>query len=459
MRDAIVALIVLGWLPFAFFRPVIGVLLWFWLSHMNPHAYTYGFAVNFGFLDYVALVTLAGLVMDGTRKKLPGHPIVVILLVYLVWIILTTIMAFDPGRAVVKFIHLFKVLLFTFVAIMTMQTPNRLKGVLFILMMSMAFIGVKGGLYTIATGGGGRVQGAGGMMGDNNQLAVAMAMSLPLAIYFFQHPPKPFLKWPALGLALSFAITVVGTQSRGGFAALAAVSFMMLMKTRRKFTALFVMTALAAGGYYFAPDSWKNRIESSEKTTEDDSFRGRVVMWKFSSNLADDNPIEGGGFDVFYVPRARELYMSPGEKARAPHSIYFEVLAEHGYTGLVLWLTILFTGWYAGGTAAKRYRAHEETRWLGDLCAACQLSMVGYAAGGLTVNIATFDYFHDLLAFIVLSSVIGEKILARAERGGADKSRGPDAEAAPVKSKKWSPYQNRDGQAARVLPREGRYKA
>ncbi len=457
MRDIIVALIVLGWLPFAFFRPVIGVLLWFWLSHMNPHAYTYGFAHNFGFLDYVALVTIAGMVMDGTKKNLPSHPIVTILLIYFFWIVVTTIAAFDPGNSMDKFIHLFKVLLFTFVAMMTMQTPNRLKGVLYILMMSMAFIGVKGGLYTIVTGGGGRVEGAGGMMADNNQLAVAMAMSLPLAVYFFQHPPKPFMKWPALGLAVAFAISVVGTQSRGGFAALAAVCFMMLMKTKRKFTAIFVMAALAIGGYQFAPDSWKNRIESTEKTTEDDSFRGRVVMWKFSSNLADDNPIEGGGFDVFYVQRARELYMTPGEKARAPHSIYFEVLGEHGYTGLVLWLTILFTGWYAGGTAAKRYRSYDETKWLGDLCAACQLSLVGYAAGGLTVNIATFDYFHDLLAIIVLSSVIGERLIARAERGeqtgkgGGVAGPGTESARRPSSSKKWSPYQNNPGRAARGI--------
>ncbi|WP_286830048.1 MULTISPECIES: putative O-glycosylation ligase, exosortase A system-associated [Kordiimonas] len=457
MRDIVVALIVLGWLPFAFFRPVVGILLWFWLSHMNPHAYTYGFAQYFGFLDYVALATMAGLVMDGRKKSLPTHPVVVLLILYFIWIVVTTIAAFDPGRAIEKFIHLFKILLFTFVAVMTMQTPNRLKGMLYVLMMSMAFIGLKGGFYTIATGGGGRVEGAGGMMGDNNQLAVAMAMSLPLALYFFQHPPKPFLKWPALGLALCFAISVVGTQSRGGFAALAAVSFMLLMKTKRKFTAIVVMAVLASGGYYFAPDSWKNRIESSEKTTEDSSFRGRVVMWKFSSNLADDNPIEGGGFDVFYVPRARELYMSPGERARAPHSIYFEVLGEHGYTGLVLWLTILFTGWYAGGTAAKRYRSYEHTRWLGDLCAACQLSLVAYAAGGLTVNIATFDYFHDLLAIIVLSFVIGDKLIARGDRLESKSEAGEKASPRTTSSKKWSPYQNgggRNGQgrAARGLP-------
>jgi hypothetical protein len=37
MRDILVTLIVFGALPFVFKRPYIGVLLWVWISVMNPH--------------------------------------------------------------------------------------------------------------------------------------------------------------------------------------------------------------------------------------------------------------------------------------------------------------------------------------------------------------------------------------------------------------------------------------
>ena len=436
MRSLFVALIIFGWLPFMIFKPYVGVLIWTWLSHMYPQVAAGGFAATFPFLDLVAGLTLVGLLLDKAPKKLPGHPIVILLAVYFLWVIVTTLLAFDTAGAIEKLVHSFKVYLFVYISIIIMQSPNRLKFFLWILIMSMAYISVKGGLFTILTGGGGRVQGAGGMMEDNNQLAIAMAMSLPIAIYFYHHPPMKILKWPAAVLALLFVVTVIGTQSRGGFAALAGVLFMLLLKSKRKFALIAVMIPLVIGGVFLAPESWKNRIASSEDTTEDSSFRGRVVMWQFSSNLADDNPIEGGGFDVFYVQRARELYLTPGEKGRAPHSIYFEVLGEHGYTGLTLFLTLLFTGWYSGGSAAKRYRAYEETRWLGDLCGACQLSIVGYAVGGLTVNIATFDYFYDLLALIVLSTVVGEKLLT----GNLTpyKATGLAAQAQET-SKKWKP--------------------
>ncbi|HEU4855481.1 MAG TPA: DUF5935 domain-containing protein, partial [Nitrosospira sp.] len=44
MRDILVTLIVFGALPFVFKRPYIGVLLWVWISVMNPHTQGWGFA-------------------------------------------------------------------------------------------------------------------------------------------------------------------------------------------------------------------------------------------------------------------------------------------------------------------------------------------------------------------------------------------------------------------------------
>jgi putative inorganic carbon (HCO3(-)) transporter len=49
MRDAILFLMIMGALPFAFKRPVIGIFLWTWVSLMNPHRLTYGFAYSFPF--------------------------------------------------------------------------------------------------------------------------------------------------------------------------------------------------------------------------------------------------------------------------------------------------------------------------------------------------------------------------------------------------------------------------
>lgn len=433
MRGIFLFILAVPWIAFALFKPHVGVLIWNWFSHMNPHLEVGGWVRAFPFLDYTAACTIIGMFIGRDKKSFPAHPIMLALILYAIWVLFTTVTAFNIDLAIPKLTHFLKVLLFAFVAIIVMQSPMRLKAFVWVMALSLGYVSIKGGLFTIITGGGARVQGAGGMIEDNNQLAMALSMFLPVAFWLFQHPPHRLLKWPMLGATVLTAISVLGTQSRGGFVALAAVLAMALLKNKKRFAYIALAIPLVIGAITFMPDNWKNRIQSTENATEDDSFVGRVSMWRFSTNLTSDNFIEGGGFNVFSDGRARELYMPPGFEPRAPHSIYFEVLAEHGYVGLILFLTVLFTGWYSAGSAAKRFSPYDQTKWLADLCITIQLSLVGYAVGGLTVNIATFDFFYHLLAVVVMANVVGEKIIIKGVT-----INGQDANAATT-LEKWSP--------------------
>jgi len=419
MRGLLVALLVLGWIPIILFKPHIGVLVWNWMSHMVPQWYTYNFARSFPFLVAIFFATAVGMILNKDKKGLPAHPIVIALVLYWLWVTFTTIVGMNelPSSrslsATGKLIHISKVYVFALVSIAIMQSPNRLKAYVWVMALSLGYIAVKGGLFVLLTGGAARVQGAGGMMQDNNQLAMGMAMLMPLAIYVAQNPPMKLLKWPLIGAAVLVPLSAIGTQSRGGAVAVGAVTLILILKTKYKFKLLLAVAVLGYAGWTFMPAEYKARLATTQSAaTEDESFRGRVSMWKYAVNLADDNPIAGGGFNVFYVPRAAELYMPPGFKARAPHSIYFEVIAEHGYVGLTLFLMLIFTGWYSASTQAKRFRRFEETKWLAELNVALQLSIVGYAVGGLTVNIATFDVFYHVLAIIVMTSVVGDQLMA-----------------------------------------------
>jgi len=42
MRDILITLIVFGCIPLVFKRPWTGILLFAWISYMNPHRLTYG---------------------------------------------------------------------------------------------------------------------------------------------------------------------------------------------------------------------------------------------------------------------------------------------------------------------------------------------------------------------------------------------------------------------------------
>ena len=58
MRDIVLTGLILGALPFILKRPQLGVMMYVWISVMNPHRYTWSFAYDFNFAMIVAIVTL-----------------------------------------------------------------------------------------------------------------------------------------------------------------------------------------------------------------------------------------------------------------------------------------------------------------------------------------------------------------------------------------------------------------
>ena len=68
MRDIALTLIFFSFLPFVFARPYIGIYIWTWLSLMNPHRLTYGFAFTFPFAQITAIVTLISMLASKEPK-------------------------------------------------------------------------------------------------------------------------------------------------------------------------------------------------------------------------------------------------------------------------------------------------------------------------------------------------------------------------------------------------------
>jgi putative inorganic carbon (HCO3(-)) transporter len=124
MRDAIIFAIVFGTLPFAFKRPVIGVLLYTWVSLMNPHRLAYGAAYDFPFAMVIVIVTLVSLLASPERKKVPPSPLLLVLMLFLGWMTLTTFGAFEPERAWNEWSRVSKTLFMVVVTIAAINTEK-----------------------------------------------------------------------------------------------------------------------------------------------------------------------------------------------------------------------------------------------------------------------------------------------------------------------------------------------
>jgi probable O-glycosylation ligase (exosortase A-associated) len=172
MRDIVVTLVIFGLLPYAYKRPVIGIYIWAWLSYMNPHRLCWGFAQDLPFAQIVAIVTLLGwFASKDEPKRIPWTRESVILLLFILWMLVTTIYSFYPIMAWEQMDKIWKVQLMIFVTMTLINTKQRLIILVWVIAVSLGFYGVKGGIFTILNGGAYRVQGPmNTFIGGNNEM-------------------------------------------------------------------------------------------------------------------------------------------------------------------------------------------------------------------------------------------------------------------------------------------------
>lgn len=401
MRDYIIFAVVFGSLPFILKRPTLGVLMFTWLSLMNPHRLAYGAAYNFPFAAVVAGVTLVSLMMSKEKKSLPMTSVTVLLLVFMAWMTLTTLTANEPDRAWGEWNRVIKTLFMVLVTMAAVNTEKDTKLFAWTVGLSLGFYGAKGGLFTLLSGGSSRVLGPDGTyITDNNDLALALLATVPLIWYLQLQATKKWHRVCLIGLSVLTLISVLGSYSRGALLGATAMLFLLWLKSRSKLQTGLLLLMLIPVLLLIMPTEWFDRMGTLNNVQADNSAMGRINAWHFAFNLALDN-IMGGGFLTF-TARMFALYAPNPHDLHAPHSIYFQVLGEHGFIGLVIFLGILISAWRTGSRVIKFSKGKVEQKWAADLAAMCQVCLVGYAVGGAFLSLAYFDLLYDIVLIVVL---------------------------------------------------------
>ena len=408
MRDLFVTVVVFGTLPFILARPYIGILLWGWLGYMNPHKLSWGFAHDFPFAQITALVILVGLFLSKEPKNIPWTIETRILITFIIWMFITTVFSMYPHLAWVQWDKVWKIQLMTFVTIILMQDKWRVQAMIWIIALSLGFYGFKGGIFTILTGGAYAVYGpAGTFIYGNNEIGLALIMTIPLVRYLQLTTENPFIRQ---GLSITMwlcVVSVIGTQSRGALVGLAIMGMVLVAKSRKKFFMIVFMAVLVPVIINFMPESWHSRMDTIQTYEQDASAMGRINAWWMAFNLAKDNSL-GGGFECFIYP-SYALYAPNPNDVHDAHSVYFEVLGEHGFIGLTLFLLLGLSTLYSARKIIKAAKEFEETKWMSDLAAMVQVSLIGYAASGAFLGLAYFDLYYHLVAIIVICKILLEK--------------------------------------------------
>jgi putative inorganic carbon (hco3(-)) transporter len=356
---AIIFLIILC-IPFAFRYPFFGLCLYIWLDYVAPDRMFSGvYSEAFRLSLMTIAVTLVGWLLFERNSKLGPSFALKLLLVFALWVSVTTVLSVYPITAALKYERFIKNVVIVILGVLLIDTKERLLIVFGTIFAATAIHSARGAAITIVTGGGGYavVGTSGTYLEERNYVAMAFLMAVSFGIFLVRHFKRAgYPKWSrwVLGIAtLCCMISTVGTQSRGALVAAGATALVAVLFAKRRIAALSSIFVMAIATYFLAPDAWVKRMRSIGEYSEDNASTSRLDTWKFAWDYALENPIFGGGFSIFLANKNETSSLGYFEA----HSYYFEVLAEHGFVGLFIamsMLTALFYSLVSGALRTKK---------------------------------------------------------------------------------------------------------
>ena len=417
MRDIALVVIVLGLIPAILRYPWIGALAYAWVSIFVPHRWAFGFANDMPIAMIVAVTTLASMLLHPKEVQLPINRITVLLMLLPIWMTVTLLLALEPANAYARWVEVMKVFFFTLVTASLLHSRKQVDALVWVLVLSVGFYSVKGGIFTIFQGGAYRVYGPPGesAIRDNGAIALASVMMMPFMLYLAGVAASKWVKAGLLGAMLLSGMTALGSQSRGAFLAITAILGYLWVKGRRKLIFGLVLVTGASLAIGFMPDTWSDRMETIQTYEQDGSAMGRINTWWMLFNLANDRPLVGGGFEPYTLAQFAKYAPDPLD-VHSAHSIYFQVLGEHGYVGLALFLYLAIASWNMAGRLVKASRERSDSAWAGNLARATQVSFVGFAVGGAFFNMAYWEIlYYEIVILMAAYRLVGAG--AQAEPG------------------------------------------
>ncbi len=412
MRDYIVLAIIFAAIPFCFFRPYFGLLMWTWVAYFNPHRLTWGIAYDFPVAMCIGIPTLAGLIFTRDRNRTIFTRETGIMFLLWAWFGITT---WYVSKQVVFSDHILqaqamlnrtsKILLMTVVTVLLVTSAKKLRYLCYVTVLSIGFYAVKGLIFGIRTAAEFRVWGPpGSFIEDNNFLAVAVNMTLPFLFFLARSETNKKLRMFFWFVFVCGIGSVFLSYSRGGLLGLAVVLSFLAIKSRHKVMAATLVVALAAIVVAYAPAAWFQRMDQFAHGNLDNSAEERLGAWHFAIVLASHYPATGGGFETF----THDLYarFTPGVEFAGPHSIYFQMLGEQGYVGLSLFVLLLITCHITCWKLRRQSRRLPQLAWIDPYTQMIQVSLLAYMISGAFLAMAYFDYFWQIVAMTAILKIL-----------------------------------------------------
>ncbi|HTR59129.1 MAG TPA: putative O-glycosylation ligase, exosortase A system-associated [Casimicrobiaceae bacterium] len=427
MRGYLLIAIVFVLLPVCLVRPWIGILVWYWIGLMNPHRLTYGFTYTMPFAMMVAGATLLGAIAAKDRRPPPLTRETMLMAMLLAYFTVTTFFAWAPSAAWLQWEKVAKVIFMTFVATMFIYGKPRIRALLLVVVASIGFYGVKGGIWSIIRGGAERVQGPDGSFIDGNTfLGLALNMVIPLLIALARDERRRWLRQMLYSTAALCFVASIFTYSRGAWIGLAVVVPFVLWQLKRtpRIVVGIALAIAALSATALLPERFFERLDTIAAYQEDGSANQRLMAWTVHWNVAKSSPLVGAGFNFESADPDRWLSFGSDEYLKyfgdmgtaAAHSIYFQVLGQHGFVAFFLFVALLLSTFLTLWKVRKASADSAATRWMGTYASGIAIGLLSYAVSGAFLSSAYFDL---AWLYFAMAAVLAREVAEARQNAGA----------------------------------------
>jgi probable O-glycosylation ligase (exosortase A-associated) len=260
--------------------------------------------------------------------------------------------SFWPTATMWTVIDFIKICVFYFFIINIIDTENKLKGFLWLYIISTGYTAVSSALayfsgnLMVAQG----IERAEGLAGtDPNTLAVSLVLAVPFLIFAFGWIKNHWLGIVPVLCAACAIFTISLTGSRSGVVGLVAVMFFIWLTSNRKLALALVFLVVVVAGWFALPSQYKERYSTITSTDYDPSTQGRFDAWEAGLQMFVARPFFGVGAGTFAVAYSSGNFSDHGRWLKA-HSMYIQIIAEIGIFGLIAF------AWLVGYMIRQNFR-------------------------------------------------------------------------------------------------------
>jgi len=238
-----------------------------------------------------------------------------------------------------------------------------------------------------------------------------MVMALPLWVAVYRGVTRPWVKLVVMGCFALSVLAIIFTYSRGALLGLGAVAGLLFLQSRRKVLLLLLAAPIPFLVLGFLPEKLVDRAETIQTYQEDNSAMERLRAWGVAKNVALAHPV-GAGFGLDATPfpiwdSYADIKGAEFIRAAAAHSIYFQILGDHGFPGLALFLGMLIGTLITLSRVRAKIRRDGAQRWMYDYATGIQIGLVGYMTAGAFVSLGYFDLFYT---FAMLAAIMWREV-------------------------------------------------